>query len=306
MSPGCRYIAADQPRALNGRHTATCDDNGCRGCAPCPEPHCQLCGIEHLANSHPQTCPSCVGSLRADLEAIDALYGTLPDQATNGGQDGRLTAAAPIPGGDALVMLAPASDGTQATDHEHESRTDPTPPLLVLSTWEDDWRRHLDHDRDIHATVPNAIAYLATHLSLMAQRHDGLEGLATDLTNLRRRLEDILRAGERDERGAPCIHCGTMLIRLCTDKGLQDEWRCHRCHRRYGNQAYYNAVAATYKAHAPALTATDMHSQYGVEPGTLRAWASRKKVRRRGHDLQGRVLYDVNDTLKCLGLAGVA
>ena len=33
----------------------------------------------------------------------------------------------------------------------------------------------------------------------------------------------------------------------------------------------------------------------GVNPGTLRSWASRGKVRRHGKDPQGRTLYDLDE-----------
>jgi hypothetical protein len=72
-------------------------------------------------------------------------------------------------------------------------------------------------------------------------------------------------------------------------------WDCPRCHRTYGSAEYWNAVKASYRANASALTADDIATQYATTPTTVRSWAARGHVQRRGHDLTGRVLYDVAD-----------
>ena len=44
-------------------------------------------------------------------------------------------------------------------------------------------------------------------------------------------------------------------------------------------------------------TAGQMQLKYRIKPGSLRQWANRGKVRKRGRDESGRMLYDVADAL---------
>lgn len=82
----------------------------------------------------------------------------------------------------------------------------------------------------------------------------------------------------------------------CDQGGMPDEWRCARCRRVYSGQQYRNAVAAGARAFAPALPAADLVERFpGLKSGTVRQLANRGKVRRRGNDHNGRMLYDVDD-----------
>jgi hypothetical protein len=286
---------------------------------PCPERHCVVCGRGHCDDTNPQTCAECVGLVRENLTEIMRLYEELPRQARDGGADGRLLAGAPIPGAEAMVLLAPGSDararawarerGDQREaegrkrgydgDYSHaqdEVDSDPMPPLLVLATWEDDVRSFLGHPAGPRATMWRCADYLGQHLTLMAQRHPAFDEYARDLARCRARLEDVLGEGERDERGAPCQKCGTLLVRRCHPRhGLVDEWECPRCRTSYTAAEYWKAVEQDYQDNAEALHAEAIQRRTGVAIGTIRVWVSRGKVRTRGKDERGRVLYDVAD-----------
>jgi hypothetical protein len=250
------------------------------------------------------------------------LTNALPAQAVAAGNEGQLLAGAPIPGGDATVLLAGGSEGKaqvhalcsgQDAPHASDERhSDPQPPLHLLASWEDDWRLTFGHGGGPRATMTRVVRYLSQHLARAAQEHEAFDEFAADLRRCRIRLEDVLHAGERDETGAPCVHCGTELVRKsrpaqpCTDEhhreghtcdqgGLRDEWRCPRCHRVYDMRSYWNAVGAAYRAHADAMTDKDIAEQYGVAAASVRVWAKRGQVRRRGKDTRGRQLYDVAD-----------
>jgi hypothetical protein len=263
---------------------------------------------------------------RDDLTQIVDLYTHLLDQALNGGHNGHLEADRPYPT-DPMTILGPVANleawSHQTTtriratitgrewitdDHDHDGDH----PLLVLGFWDDMWRtlnNHLPHPR---ATIATTAAYLDQNMTTMAREPRALFAeFSADMARTRSQLEQILYAGERDEHGAPCLHCKATLTRRCDPPrpgnkldqgGLRDVWDCPRCTRVYNRDEYFNAVKASYRANAPALTADDLHQELGVAVGTIRVWANRNKIRKRGRDLAGRVLYDVTDVRRAAGL----
>lgn len=244
MTATCRYNGPTNPRTIPAQHVeADGDTPGCRnpdtcpGCLPCDRRHCAVCGVEHTDDTHPNTCVDCVAAIRADLKAIPPLCGQLRRhaQSANGGR----LAAAPIPGGEATVMMSPAGlahgrawyeelghkteckDPTcrgclvDASHKDDEYDTDANTPTLILATWEDDWRDTLGSPTEKRPTVRHATAYLLDHLTLMAQRVDPpIDEFAGDIAALRYHLEEVLGDGVRNQPGAPCIHCGTALVRV--------------------------------------------------------------------------------------------
>lgn len=237
----CRHNGPTMPRTILGRHDDDCDNPDCAGCLECPETHCAVCGIEHTDNAHPVTCPTCVGTIRDNLTAIVALAKNLRRHAIYGSNPaGRLEAARPIPGGEAMVMMGPATTahgrawydelGLDSSHKDDEHEADQDTVTLILSTWEDDWRDTLGAPTERRASIRRAAAYLDQHLTMMAQRHNPpVEEFANDLDGLRTHLEDLLHAGVRDDTGAPCIYCNTPLIRTstkpkrCKHRRLADE-----------------------------------------------------------------------------------
>lgn len=231
----CHYDPDLATRTATGRHTDTCptqqaDDHGRTGpcpsrhgsCAPCPHPHCASCGYRHLDpqdRAHPLTCPTCIGQTRDDLAETRWLCRHLRWHAARGGHDGRLLAAAPIPGGDAQVLIGPTSgDGNDliwsATIDEDHHAKDVVPPLLPLAIWDTKVRRHLGHQVPPRPTVASITGYLEDQLTVLAQdRGFDWLGLVTDVAALRRQLERVLHDESEPERGVGCFECGDRLVR---------------------------------------------------------------------------------------------
>lgn len=318
----CRWVASDQPRAVIGEHYDECADDRCRGCWPCLHAHCLICRREHTTTGHPQTCASCVGAVRDDLEQIVDLFARLEGEAIARGMagDGEDT----VLGGDAMVMLAMRygdQTGARADDKSHESKEDPTPPLLTLATWEDCYRDHLGHAPGEQATVTSAADYLSRQLTAIAQDAEvPFDDLARDLRQCRGRLEDVLHDGEQIERGAPCPACreadetAKPLLQVRNERdvtGASDRWVCTRNRQHWWTEAHYRLrVADDYRANADKLTAKDIAAEYEIPHGTIRRWASKTtrridgetveippKLKPVGRSEDGRRLYRVEDVL---------
>jgi ribosomal protein L37AE/L43A len=211
---------------INDGHPEHCPGTGGRGCAPCTAPHCVICTTRHTDNDHPLTCPTCIGNVRTDLHEILWLCRHLRWQATRAGHDGRLQAAAPIPGGDALVLYARAGafsehlQPSKTLDDDHHAH-DVIPVLLPLAAQAIAWRRYFGHDLAAKATVSGIVGYLADgeRLGLMAQATDGpgWTAFAADMAALRRQLEGVLHDESEPEQGISCFECGQRLVRKFGD-----------------------------------------------------------------------------------------
>jgi hypothetical protein len=287
----CRYSPDHGRRILPGRHDDDCT-GGCDGCQPCTERHCGVCGRGHCDDQHPQTCPECVGLVREHLTAIVDMSERLEDEAVACHADGRLNTG-PL-GGDAMVMLAEGRYLGAKRLSAEERRNDPLPPLLVLATWEDDWRIELGHGGGPRATLWRCADYLGTHLTMMAQRHCAFDEFAADLARLVGRLEAVLHDGDKPERAeAVCLKCSGTLIRPVTDRGISDYWHCTHCRRQLSTEDYNLALADFTRAHL--ATAAALATRFGVEPTTIRQWATRGHIKRWGTDSDGRTLYRIGE-----------
>lgn len=258
--PACHYDRTLGERVTR-EHRDNCEDPSTHsGCAPCTAPHCLVCGRNHTNNDHPWTCPECIGKIRADLADLCTAYAALALEATDGGGDGHLVAAAPIPGGNAQVLIGPTvrldvlrTARTMSRDHHP---TDPLPALAVLAQWEDIYRAWLGHTPQragvtiarpgggagiripARASVSRAIGYLDGQLDYLANHLDGTEpDWLAFVHQLRRLRSDTERAlhDERDsEEGVECFECGDRLVRR-----FRDAKRCgHATPARVALQAW--------------------------------------------------------------------
>lgn len=234
---------------LRHRHLDTCGSpQECHGCVPCPELHCLTCKREHAE----VTCPTCIAAARIDLGSVVHLTERLADEALNGQRSLRDN----LPGGDALVLQAPAATergrlaqllhralfGLDVSHTQDESRADPTPPLAVLLHWEDRWRKAADQPTDLAPSMARSADYLDRHMH-EAARDVSFVPFAKALAALVRQLEDVLSDGVRPERTrVPCWECGTRLVKVYADAAHQDHWLCPRCGERYDKGRYDRAT----------------------------------------------------------------
>lgn len=288
----CRWTGRETPRAVWDRHTDECDDDRCRGCQPCTKAHCVVCGIEHVDE---QTCPSCIGTTRTDLAEIRRMYHALPLHAVEGGNDGHLESSRPIPGGEAMVMLAPGSGHGYA---EYERKGEAIPTELLLATWEDDWREVRSGETALElASVDAAVKYLDANLDWAAQQHPAFDSFAEEIREHRAHLEDVLHDGERIDTGAPCKVCGRPLERNYGAQAKDDSWWCDRCKVLIRPDEYAENVARESRQYAKWLPAAEMAEEHRIPRGTLSSWASDGKVRKRRDTNLGRVVYNVEDAV---------
>ncbi len=300
----CIWKGREHPRALRDRHVEGCEDETCRGCQDCYLTHCVICGINHVSE---QTCPECVGNIRTGLIEIQSLYAQLPAQALYGGSNGKLEAARPIPGGEAAVLLAPSSNGRAVAwarergddvSHKADERIgEIDSPELMLVTWEDDWRSIRNQSTKEPASLSGAANYLNEHLHWAAQHHDAFDAFANDIRSQVGRLEDVLHAGEREERTAPCLYCRGRIERIYHQTtGFSDNYRCvGKCRRPYTREQYLNACRAGYLAAAKVLTAADASIRLGVPASRIRVWGSRFPELKSGKSDTGLWLYKMSD-----------
>ncbi|MDP9820398.1 hypothetical protein [Nocardioides massiliensis] len=257
----------DTSRAITGEHRDPCthaDNPGrCRGCAPCTAPHCTLCGWRHLDNAHPHTCPKCIGTTRDDLTDIRHLDRAIRLHAIHGGNNGRLLAAAPIPGGDALVTyVRTGPDGPDLlwSPHLNDDHLpgDPVPVLLPLLAWVEQVAAWLGHTAPARPTVGGACHYLAEHLTQLAQTNDGPDWprMADDLAAIRRQLEQIVHDERHHEFGVPCDECGEDLVRRFGDPRPCEHDTAARRHLVQLRAAHTAAVQLVRETRAAGRTPT--------------------------------------------------
>lgn len=197
----------------------------------------------------------------------------------------------------------------QADDERH--------PLWVLGTWDMLVAEHLGHYRTLKVTVDRAASYLDANLTDLARHEDfAFDELAREIDECVTHVEGVLLLRERVQRGAPCPVCGKGDLEKVWEPGeaeydeandafldtpghWADLWVCSnaQCHQTWTEQEYRNKVEGIYMQAADRLTASQIASTYRVPEGSVRAWASKGHVRRRGRDASGLMLYDVADTL---------
>lgn len=316
----CHRVADDQQRALTGRHGEDCparptyDHKGrlnpvpeCRGCEPCTDGHCVSCGWRH---SEALNCPTCVGEAREAIDAIERLAVRAWGEAlVKGANSTAAMLVGPVADVDRwmrrhrLVVNAAVAGQEKPLTAWTEDNRDEQHPLWVLGTWDMQVTEHLEHERTQRVTITRAADYLRANLTELADDGDfalAFSELRRDVLACQVYLEEVLHDGEREETGAPCPECGKAdLVRKWGDTDADDRWTCPRCKQWWSHEDYQQRVSDDYRAHAHALTAKDVAAQYRVTAGTLRKWAERGKVRKRGRDDSGRMLYDVSDVLTC-------
>lgn len=210
-APDTRYRALDDHHLATCEHTDPTAPGACAGCLPCPEPHCVLDGRTHLDPAHPLTCPDCLSKVRQDLTDTRWLARHLRWQASRG--ENLRTPSAPLPGGDAMVMMTRHAPTTRTTTEHDDLRT----VLGVLLDWDQQLRRALGHRHLLRPSVTGVSRYLTEHLTRWAQDTTGTypdwQAFARAAGDLRRTLERVLHDEQTPELGVACFECGDRLVR---------------------------------------------------------------------------------------------
>lgn len=172
---------------------------------------CIVCHHQSLTEHPRQTCPACIGRVRADLADIAQGYAMLE------------------PAG--LVAMTLLGDGTmQRRAHDYELRSlalgrpirdewpaDPLPVVAALASWEDFWRADFHDPPGGLATLTSVVGYLTRNLDTghrAAQTHPAFDEFAREVQHLRTTVQH--GAGLADvplEADADCFDCGGPLLR---------------------------------------------------------------------------------------------
>lgn len=305
----CRYVNGYGHYLRS--HAMNCNDRSCEGCQPCthdndghPVRHCQgrrSC-CSHLDPGTPLVCPRCIARVRHDLSKIVNGVQLLPDEAETDGVDSEAMTlngptADPVAWSLRSTSRLKAGQPVEALDKHH--------PLAVLTRWARRVPLQLHGMQYMRQTVTVdwAADFLDRTLDRIAQDLSFEWSLfAQEIAACRSHLEDVVNTANRPERGAPCPACATApaLVKrydLADLTGASDTWRCPTCRASWSEGEYRKWVADDYLAHADVLTASDMHRAHGISPGTLRKWAERGTVAKRGMNQRGQQTYDVQQAL---------
>lgn len=230
-----------------------------------------------------------------DLSAIEDMSAALLTQATHKAGDHDM------PGGNAMVALAHVAS-PQAWEHvyeaaEHNGRDASyaedhddvwEPPLQTLLFWSEAWREEHGYLLDGRPTIASEANFIRWCLNWAWDNEPHFKDMADDIHKARRRLEDILYAGERVERGVPCMYdeCkGARLTRTIDDHGQRSDWRCPRCRREWDDDRYAQMVTAAHEATkfediaGETWCSVDYAArETGRKVKTIRTWINRGEV----------------------------
>ena len=243
------------------------------------------------------------GDVRDDIAAILDLTAQMPAEAMVRGIRSEATMlAGPASDVDRWRARAMSAfwghiDAAWLDDCRDESH-----PAWVLGTWDREVCLHYGHERTREATIGSAAAYVSAHLTDL-ERDAGFafEELANDVARCRHHLERVLHDHDPTEYGVPCPTCpdGPDLVKTyAEDHDDVDAWTCPRCGQWWTDDDYRKRVGAGYLLYADRLPAADIERAHHVLAGTVRQWALRGHVHKRGRDDSGRLLYDVADVIR--------
>lgn len=214
-----------------------------------PKPTCCACE-RPLGDYEPLTCRRCQNHARRAVADIVDLYAELPDHIGHltglaGGHTRETSPTPPLPGGDALVLLAAGSYGW--SDNGETTRDDdPQSAAQVLAVWEDRWRKaRAEPAAATTATVATTSRYVTAHLQWAANTDPAFGVFLSELRHLRSRMRVVTGAISPPVRSdAYCLNdgCGGRLEQKWRNDGLDDTRTCPDCHRAYSPAQYAQAL----------------------------------------------------------------
>lgn len=238
-----------------------------------------------------------------DLSAITELAARVEEQATHKANDSLM------PGGLAMVALGHVANleawesmyetseayGRPA-DHILDEDDSWEPPLQTLCFWSEQWRAEHGAEYDQRPTLTSESNFIRWALDWAWDNELHWGDFAKDIAAARMRLENLLYAGERSERGAPCLYdeCrGVRLVRKLTPARDSEgrkvwrltDWHCPRCKRSWDEDRYAAMVTAANEAakvehiDGQDWCSVDYASRIvGRSVKTIRTWLNRGKV----------------------------
>lgn len=194
---------------------------------------CIVCQRQSLREHENQTCPACVGRVRADLADIAAGYALLEPSGvvtlTLLGDGTMQRLFRPDEWASYGVTAHPlARDGEQVVKPiRDEWPSDPLPIVAALASWEDFWRDDFRDPVGPPATLTDVVGYLSANLDTghrAAQTHPAFDEFAADVSRLRSMVQH--GAGLADvplEADAKCFDCGGPLLRTFAEPRVTAE-----------------------------------------------------------------------------------
>lgn len=210
-----------------------------------------------------------VVKVRRDLREIEDLEHQLLTQAVHNA--GAQIDDHSLPGGLAMVTLAPVANPEawehkfeaaerhgRPTSHIYDEDPDWEPVLQTLWFWSARWRQVHAAEWDHIPTITSEANFLRWAIDWAWENEPEWPRFKRDIAAARARLENILYAGERSERGVPCMYeeCGGIrLVRKLEPRRGTDgqkvwvysDWHCPRCHRQWPHDRYLAMVAAAHE-----------------------------------------------------------
>jgi hypothetical protein len=277
VTTNCRYDR-DAKAHLLREHRPECADRECKGCLPCthedgnPVRHCRtrLRCTSHLGWTE-ETCPECLGKIRANLSRLIETLALMPEEAEEQGVNS-----------EAANLAGPHADYVRAqwrlinADRAGESvdELDLSDPYTCLTMHERTIREDLGHDETtlVSASVAGAAGYLSWVLTDLARDEEQtatLRALLADSGRLLAHAEAARSNSTAPERGIPCPDCvadgkdAPRLVRhyghWCLKTGCErlhylddsgDVWRCPNDPEHEWSHVDYEARLVERKASA--------------------------------------------------------
>ena len=246
-----------------------------------------------------------IAKVSRDLREILDLHERLITEAVSKG-DHKL-----MPGGPAMVALGPVANqeawawmqdtserlGRAYTSVEDEDPDEAWSAYQLLEFWSEPWRRELGAEYDgYRTTIATEAGFLRANLEWAWSNEPHWDEFVGDVRRAKAKLENILKDGERAQRGAPCLYdeCkGAALVRkMQPRRGPNGEkvwawsnWHCPKCHREYGEDQYESLVKAAAAGTTSEVidgetwASTDQAAlDIGMPATTIRVWLNRGEL----------------------------
>ena len=257
-------------------------------------PLCIVCRHESLPEYERQTCADCQADVRNNLTAIAEAYFDIKRVLIQAAYRGTTSA-------DILAILGDGSTQGGGPDDDI-SYHDPCSAAAQLETAERDWREEFGHGGPAYPPLgaprrpikvfAESYKYLLAWHTLGARTHPGFDDYATEIRDLRSKLEHVAGIANDPRRDPiPCA-CGGRLIQEYGDKGLAADRHCRSCGQVYPPNDY--AFHLRLLTDTPGWTSIAQAARILDRPVvTLKAWVASLDLPAVCNRLTRRMLVDI-------------